>query len=900
MKQKFRFRKWSALCIVGVSLLASSLLTSSFSRAYAHGGVDDEKPDPAAAVAPTTSGATQTDLEVHLEDLNQSGGGVSVPLVGAKVRGFLKHDDGDLLSRVTAVPEKVPGYYAIHFSEDALSYRFTEPGHYLLELHVRPAKGDAFDTTVNFSLPAVATPTPLWRRVLPFALGALGLAALAFIWVRKRNTRRGSSTKTGAPAPEAVTAALLCVALIGLSWGASRALAHGGVDDEKPDPAAATAPATIAAPNIQTGQTSSAVTAGSVRVTLIAHTSLAPPDVLLPGEVKLPDQTAQLLNIKTASVGVGQLATGIAINGQIAPNQGALVRVASLVPGRVTRLTVKQGDRVTAGQVVAIVESRAIGEAQSAFTQAGARLQNARSNLSVVEQQARAGVFSRAPLETARRAQAEAAGDVRVQQAAVASARVALDTATRTASAGGFANPALEAARLQSAQATEALRTAQAALTNVRASVVGAQGELRRRQQLAASGAYVSRPVQEAQRALVAAQSARAAAESEVATTRANLARAKSLIGEGLVSGRDVEAAQQAFDTATARLATSQTDEATSGQELRRQQQVANSDVNNVAEVGAARSALAQAQADVRTREAEVARATTGLRLAGLALARERTIFSGNIANRREVGTARAGVQSAQASLYKAQRTVEVADATLAREQNVYRQNLNNTSQIQAARATFVSAQADAEAARNALRLLQSSPGGSVDIPVRSPIAGVVQTSDVALGELVQADAPLMSVVNLNTVSLEAALFEADAARVQIGAPVTITSDAAPGMRFQGRISFIGSQLDPQTRALTARALITNPGTLRPGVFVRGQIQTGVGKMSLTVPSSAVLDDGAAKIVFVVKGDRYERRGVTTGNESGGRTEIKSGLKQDETIVSEGGAALRAQAARGS
>lgn len=898
---QIRFQRWLALCLVGASLLLSPM-----TRAFAHGGVDDEKPEPAAAAGAATisSSATQTELEVHLEDLTQGAAGTSAPLVGAVVRGFLKHGDGDLLSRVSAVPEKAPGYYLIRFAEDAPNYRFKEAGRYLLELHVRPAKGDAFDTTVPFELPraASAESAPFWRRVLPFALGALTLATLAFLLHKRRNVRPKSGsgqTKQTPTAPATVTVALLCLALGALTLGAGRAWAHGGVDDEKPEPAAGATPS-AALPAIQTGQTSATTTAGSVRLTLIARTAIAPPDVLAPGEVKLPAQTAQLLQIKTGAVGVAQLTTGIAINGQIAPDQGALVRVASLVPGRVTQLSVKQGDRVSKGQIVAVIQSRAVGEAQSAFAQADARLQNADSNLRVVESQARAGVFSRAPLDVARRSQAEAAGDVRVQQAAVSSARVALDTATRTAGAGGFANPALEAARSGAAQATQALRTAQAALSGARASVVGAQGELRRRQQLAASGAYVSRPVQEAQRALVAAQSARAAAQSEVATTRANLARAKSLVSEGLVSVRDVEAAGQAYDTATARLATSQTDEATSAQELKRQQQVASSDVNNIAEVGAARSLLAQAQADARTREAEVARTNTGVRLAGLALARERTIFKGNIANRRELGTARAGVQSAGAGLYKARRALEVANATLAREQNIYRQNLNNTSQIQAARATFVSARADADAARNALRLLQSSPGGSVDISVRSPIAGVVQTSNVALGELVQADAPLLSVVNLGSVSLEAALFEADAARVQIGAPVTITSDAAPGQRFQGRISFIGSQLDPQTRALTARALITNPGKLRPGVFVRGQIQTGVGKLSLTLPTSAVLDDGAAKVVFVVKGDRYERREVTLGVESGGRVEIKSGLKQGETIVSEGGSALRAQAARGS
>jgi len=98
---------------------------------------------------------------------------------------------------------------------------------------------------------------------------------------------------------------------------------------------------------------------------------------------------------------------------------------------------------------------------------------------------------------------------------------------------------------------------------------------------------------------------------------------------------------------------------------------------------------------------------------------------------------------------------------------------------------------------------------------------------------------------------------------------------------------------------VTARALVDNPGNLRPGMAARGQIQTGIGVLSVLVPESAVLDDGAAKVVFVDAGGKYQRRQVTLGNSSNGRTEIKSGLKQGEIIVSEGGAALRAQAAKG-
>ena len=867
------------------------------------------EPDAPTTTTATTAGAGETSIQLRLSDLSQSAAGTEAPLKDAKIRGFLKQaETGKMLGRISAHGAAAPGAYDVHFNGDSETIALPGAGRYELELNIQPARGEAIDTTVPFEIkPAEAASkavvVPLWRRALPFGLGALALIAL-FVLIRKLLARR-RKTPPGAPGEiksrpsESVSTALLLLVLIGTAASTHYAWAHGGEDhsDEAEKPAAPAAVAS-APSSIREGEITTTTTAGNIRITLTARTKAAAPQTLAPGEVTLPPQTAQLLQIKTQPVQVARLATGINFSGQIAPDPNGVVRVASIVPGRITRLMVGQGDSVRQGQVVAIVESRAIGEAQSAYQQAQARLRNAQSNLNVVLQQARAGVFSRAPLEVAQRAQAEAAGDAREQQATVRQAQVALDNARRLARVGGFANPALEAARNTQAQAREALHTAEAALINAQAAVAAAQAELERRQQQAKAGLYVSRPVEEARRLLVAAQAARAAAQSEVATTRANLSRAKSLAAEGLVSQRDLEAAQQAYDTATARLETAQADERAAQQELERQQQLASTNVAGVAEVQQARASLASAQADARTRQAEVQRGRLQLQVSTGALARERAIFGQNIANRREIEPARANLQAAQAGLYKTQRTLEVSTATLQRERLVFRRNLNNIAQVQAARAGLVQAQADLRAAGSTLTLLKSAPGGSVAVPVRAPLSGVVQTRDVAVGELVQADAPLLTIVNLQRVALEAALFEADFARVRIGSPVRVTTAAAPGRSFSGRVSFLGASVDPQTRTVTARALIDNPGGLRPGMFARGQIQTGSGALAVTVPAAAVLDDGAAKIVFVAKDDKYERREISVGNESNGRVAIKSGLKQGEEVVTEGAAALRAQAAK--
>ncbi|BCM93984.1 cobalt-zinc-cadmium resistance protein CzcB [Abditibacteriota bacterium] len=620
-----------------------------------------------------------------------------------------------------------------------------------------------------------------------------------------------------------------------------------------------------------------------------------------PGVITFSPEALQSAGVEVGPVTVRPQLSGLPFNGNVEAAPDNVARVASIVSGRVARLFVSIGQQVQQGQTLALIESRGVGEAQSAYSQAVARLQNARSNYDVVNRQAKAGVFSRAPLEMARRAQVEAEADVRAAETAVRQTTATLQNVTRLARVGSYSRPSLEAARWQYAAALESLKSAQAAQGNATAAVQSAQSEVARRKEIASGGGYSSRPVEEARRLLVAAQSARATAQSEVATTRANLSRAKSLASEGLVSTRDLEAAQTALDTAEARLRSAQSDETTSTQELERQQKLATSNVAGNAEVSEAQSRLASAQADERTRRAEVQRAQEGLRLAGLALNRERQIYGGNFANRREVAGAQAARENAQNSLARARQTFAVAEAALQREERIFRQNLNNTAQIQSARATLVSAESDVRAAQTALSLLRSAPGGSAVVPLRAPLSGLVDSRDLVQGEVVEADKNVMTIVNLSTVHVDMHLPERDISRVRLGAPVSIVVDAVPGRTFVGSIELIHADLDPKTRTVEAHAEIPNPGALRPGMFARGTIGTGSSKLAVMVPADAVQNMDGQATVFVVgdKTGEFKARAVETGATSNGRTLIKSGLLPGERIVVKGAFMVKAQSMKG-
>jgi cobalt-zinc-cadmium efflux system membrane fusion protein len=614
--------------------------------------------------------------------------------------------------------------------------------------------------------------------------------------------------------------------------------------------------------------------------------------------IQFDEESAKLAGIKLTEAKLGQLATGIAFNGQIAANPNAVAQVASLVPGRVTQLMVSQGDKVKAGQTLAVIESRAIGEAQSAFAQAAARYQNAKTHLSVVTKQAQAGVFSRGPVEAARKTDVDATGNVRESETAMQQAHIALENVERQAKAGAFSSPALEAAKTAQHSAKQALAAANAELGRSQNQLESAKAELARRQQLAAAGTYGQKPVEEARRAHSTAQAQLSAARSEHATAHANSQRTKVLLAEGLISQREAENTNLVYEQAQARLEAAQSEVTAAQQNWDREKKITATNVAGTAEVNAAKSQLTDAEAATKTRRAETQRAQDALKLADASLKREQVIYAQNIANRREVSTARTNLEQAKTALAKARQQKVLSAAALAREQRIAKQNLNDISQLQSAEAEYRAAQADLKSARTTLSLLKSSPSGKASIPVRAPISGVVSERKITLGEIITAEKELMTIINLDNVALEAAIYEKDIAAIRIGTPVTIQVDALKGHTFTGRITFLSSTLDPETRTLTARALIDNPGALRPGMFARGEISTATGRSAITVPTDAVQSMDGKNMVFAAtdKAYAFTSREVIIGAKAKGFIEIKSGLQPGEKIVSKGAFVVKAQA----
>lgn len=207
--------------------------------------------------------------------------------------------------------------------------------------------------------------------------------------------------------------------------------------------------------------------------------------------------------------------------------------------------------------------------------------------------------------------------------------------------------------------------------------------------------------------------------------------------------------------------------------------------------------------------------------------------------------------------------------------------------------------QASLRTAAEKLRLLGVSPtqsSGSV-FPLSAPFAGTIIEKKAVLGELAAPDASLFTVADLSTLWIEGDLLEKDLSRAKVGAQATVLVTAYPGQVFEGRLTYISSVMNKETRTAKARVEVPNSdGKLKPEMFASVAINTrGTSTKILIVPETAVLLVQGQATVFVAGKSGFEPRAVEVGEHALGFVTLKSGVTVGEDVVVAGAYAIKAR-----
>lgn len=264
-------------------------------------------------------------------------------------------------------------------------------------------------------------------------------------------------------------------------------------------------------------------------------------------------------------------------------------------------------------------------------------------------------------------------------------------------------------------------------------------------------------------------------------------------------------------------------------------------------------------------------------------------------------------VAGLQGDVRGAEARLAEAEATLTRTRRLIELGAGAGKDLVAAETAQRAAQAEVAQLRRRLDALGASPasGGEAvasTVAIRAAASATVLERLVNAGQSIDAGTPVMKLANLSNVWVIINLPEARLPSVHVGAPAEIRVAALDGVVVTGRVSYIGAELDPETRTAPVRVEIPNPGQrLRIGMFVEAAIEGSRTGEELTIPSTAVQRIGERSVVFVPSNEanEFEVRDVELGQESQGSRVVLTGLRAGERVVSKGGFTLKSQLLKG-
>lgn len=222
-----------------------------------------------------------------------------------------------------------------------------------------------------------------------------------------------------------------------------------------------------------------------------------------------------------------------------------------------------------------------------------------------------------------------------------------------------------------------------------------------------------------------------------------------------------------------------------------------------------------------------------------------------------------------------------------------------------AARAEADALDAEAKAFGEQLGALgMGAAGKGSELVLRAPVSGVVVSRDAIVGQPVTTDETIASVVDLSEVWFLARVFEKDLGRLELGSASEVVLNAFPNEPFVGKVEYIGRQIDPVGRTLTARIRLQNrDDMLRIGLFGTARVVAKgerAGEPVLVVPRSALIEVAGKTVVFVrVNPEEFELHEVATGEAAAGKVRVLSGLREGEQVVSEGAFTIKSVILRG-
>ena len=282
-------------------------------------------------------------------------------------------------------------------------------------------------------------------------------------------------------------------------------------------------------------------------------------------------------------------------------------------------------------------------------------------------------------------------------------------------------------------------------------------------------------------------------------------------------------------------------------------------------------------------------------RVAELSVAEGDTVKVGQVLARLDDRTYRDQLQQAEAALAQAKANLDNAKLARTRNEDLFQRGIVARKDLEDSRTQESVAAASLQQAEAAMELARLQVTRS---EITSPLDGVVAKRFVSAGEQVDGTAaqPIVEVANLREVEFLGNAPAMYLAKMRAGEAVTVTTEAAPGREFSGRVVAVSPSVDPATGVGFVRIRVPNPGgLLRLGIFLKADVPVDTHLRALTVPPESIYrDEGGQPRIFLVNQGSATAVPVKLGIETKDRVELADagGAKEGDNIILSGGYGL--------
>ena len=175
------------------------------------------------------------------------------------------------------------------------------------------------------------------------------------------------------------------------------------------------------------------------------------------------------------------------------------------------------------------------------------------------------------------------------------------------------------------------------------------------------------------------------------------------------------------------------------------------------------------------------------------------------------------------------------------------------------------------------------------DTKVTTPIAGIVTSRIVDIGNYVSKGNTVANVVDISKLKVKLSVAEKDAFRLKSGDNVEIKTDVYPGIVFNGRISFISSKGDDaHTYPVEITLGNSKDHPLKAGMFGRISFTSIKNSDLLVIPRESLIGSVKDAKVFTVENGIAKMHSVIIGVAYENQLEVKNGLKSGDKVVVNG------------